>query len=83
MSNDTVTAIKLSKWGNSLGLRLPKVVAESGDFHEGDIVEIVRDEDGFRLRKKPAPSLAELVDGISDSNRHDEIDWGAPEGNEW
>jgi antitoxin component of MazEF toxin-antitoxin module len=28
------------------------------------------------------PTLEELVAGITDENRHDEVDWGPPVGNE-
>jgi antitoxin ChpS len=36
----------VSKWGNSLGLRLPKPIAEQAQLREGSTVEITVGEDG-------------------------------------
>jgi antitoxin MazE len=44
----------ISKWGNSLAVRLPAVVIEALALKEGDDIEIVvADERRFEVRRKP------------------------------
>jgi antitoxin MazE len=76
--------VKLSRWGNSLAVRIPSSVAQEAELHEGVSVDIETISDGG-LRLTPirsAPTIDELVAGITDENRHDEADWGEPVGNE-
>ena len=47
--------MQVSKWGNSLAIRLPASVCDVLQLHEGDDVEVlVAGERTFELRKKPA-----------------------------
>ena len=73
---------KIAKWGNSLAVRLPKSVAESQGLAEGDELEFTSDPEGLTLKKRPGSGLDELVNAITDENRHAEIDFGEPQGNE-
>jgi antitoxin MazE len=74
---------QVSKWGNSLGLRLPKSVAREADLTEGDTVEVSVDNGAIVIRAtRPRYSLDELVGRITARNRHHESDWGAPVGHE-
>lgn len=43
------TTVKLRKIGNSLGLILPKEIAEQLHVGEGDLLHVIRDADGARL----------------------------------
>lgn len=46
--------MQVSKWGNSLAVRLPSAVVEALDLQEGDDIEIVvEDSRKFAVRKKP------------------------------
>jgi antitoxin MazE len=46
--------VQVSKWGNSLAIRLPVSVVEVLQLHEGDDVEVhVTGERSFELKKKP------------------------------
>ncbi|MBS0013993.1 MAG: AbrB/MazE/SpoVT family DNA-binding domain-containing protein [Desulfobacterales bacterium] len=46
--------MQVSKWGNSLAIRLPASVVEALGLHEGDDIEVViADERVFQVRKKP------------------------------
>jgi antitoxin MazE len=46
--------MQVSKWGNSLAIRLPASVVEALKLSEGDDVEVViADERIFQLRKTP------------------------------
>lgn len=71
-------------WGNSLALRLPRSLAEEIKIGLNSEVDVsVRDG---RLVVDPVVkkkyTLKELVDGITDENRHEEISTGPPVGNE-
>jgi len=75
----------IQKWGNSLGVRLPKVLAEKHALTEGVAVEVREDEKGLVIRivrgtKKQ--SLSKLVRGITPENLHRETAWGGTVGNE-
>jgi antitoxin MazE len=75
---------QLSKWGNSLALRIPKPVAEAAKLRDGDTLDLdVEGPGSVRLRKpRRKPTLEELVARITDENRHGETDWGQPVGAE-
>lgn len=46
--------MRVSKWGNSLALRLPASVVKTLELKEGDDIEVViADERVFQIRKKP------------------------------
>ena len=46
--------MQVSKWGNSLAIRLPASLVEALKLHEGDEIEVViADERVFQVRKKP------------------------------
>ena len=46
--------MQVSKWGNSLAIRLPAAVVEALELDEGDDIEvIVADERVFKVRRKP------------------------------
>ncbi|WP_218124822.1 AbrB/MazE/SpoVT family DNA-binding domain-containing protein [Nitrosospira sp. Nsp18] len=46
--------MQVSKWGNSLAIRLPASVVEALELHEGDDIEVViADERVFQVKKKP------------------------------
>ncbi|MFW5636266.1 MAG: AbrB/MazE/SpoVT family DNA-binding domain-containing protein [Thermodesulfobacteriota bacterium] len=46
--------MQVSKWGNSLAIRLPASVVEILELKEGDDIEVVvADERVFQIRKKP------------------------------
>lgn len=55
--------MQVSKWGNSLAVRLPAKLVEELGLKEGDEVEVRRAADGaLEVRKKP--SAQELFDNL-------------------
>lgn len=48
------TTIKIQKWGNSHGIRLPKVVLDAVQWKENDTIEII-EQNGSLLLKPIAP----------------------------
>ncbi len=50
--------MQVSKWGNSLAIRLPASVVNALELSEGDDIEVlVADERVFQLRKKPGKDI--------------------------
>jgi antitoxin MazE len=46
--------MQVSRWGNSLAIRLPASVVKALNLHEGDEIEVVvADERVFQVKKKP------------------------------
>jgi antitoxin MazE len=77
------TVTQLAKWGNSLGLRLPKSVTLEARVDEGDTVDVSVKNGVIVVRpNRPTYSLAQLVAKITPRNRHKESDWGTPVGDE-
>jgi len=77
------TSIK--KWGNSLAVRIPQVVAQELDFTPETQVELEVTEGELHIKLKTRRSeytLEELVAGITEDNVHEEIDFGPPVGRE-
>jgi antitoxin MazE len=75
---------KIVKWGNSLGLRIPKSFAEEVRVGEGSVVDLSM-EDGnlvIKVTKTEEVDLKDLLDGITDENIHGEIDTGDAVGGE-
>ena len=78
-----VTTTQVAKWGNSLGLRLPKSVALEAQVDEGDTVDVSVKNGAIVIRpSRPTYSLEQLVSEITPRNRHSETDWGTPVGHE-
>ena len=74
---------QIAKWGNSLGLRLPKSVALEAQVGEGDTVDVSVKNGAIVIRpNRPVYSLEQLVAKITPRNRHKESDWGTPVGDE-
>jgi antitoxin MazE len=74
---------QIAKWGNSLGLRLPKAMLAEARIAEGDTVEVSVKDDTITVRRaQPSYTLHELVSKIRPSNRHGEADFGKPAGDE-
>ena len=74
----------IQKWGNSLALRLPKVLADEVQIGEGTQVELVRTRQGLLLKtkRKRRYRLSKLVAGITKNNVHQETPWGGSVGRE-
>jgi len=75
---------RIQKWGNSLGVRIPKNVAQDARIQEGSSVELSVEEGRLIIapRTKKMCTLKELVDQITPENMHGETGWGPPVGKE-
>jgi antitoxin MazE len=72
----------VKKWGNSLGIRLPKPMARSMNFADGSRVELKSTDAGILIAPAPPPKLSLLVAEITEQNIHGEIKTGQPVGKE-
>ena len=71
------TSTQIAKWGNSLGLRLPKSVAREAQLDEGDTVDVSVKDGAIVVRPaRPTYSIEILVSKMTPHNRHKETDWG-------
>jgi antitoxin MazE len=75
---------RVRRWGNSLGLRIPSSFAAELGVDDGSPVDLTLHDGEIRLRplRRRRYSLGALLDGITERNRHDEIDFGLPRGRE-
>jgi len=75
---------KVVKWGNSLGLRIPKSFAEEVKVSEGVEVDLSLEDGSLVIRVVPQTlkNLKDLLADVTDENLHGEVDTGEPEGGE-
>jgi len=74
----------VSRWGNSLAVRLPREVTELAGLVEGSSVAIDVAADGSVVLRPARPHyrLEDLLEGVKAEDRHEEVDWGGPAGRE-
>jgi antitoxin MazE len=75
------------KWGNSLALRIPSAFAKELGVSEGKKAEMTIEHGALviklAMRKmRRRYQLETLIEEINEHNRHQEVDWGPPRGNE-
>ena len=84
--------VTLQRWGNSQGIRIPKVLLDSLRLRENDRVELVQEKDSITVKRAsavPHKTLEERltafygkpIEEISRLDDH-ETDWGAAQGTE-
>ncbi len=78
------SASTVSKWGNSLAVRIPRAIAKEARLNEGDSLALDLDRDGGIVLRplRRRYELSDLVSRITSKNRHRETDWGQPQGEE-
>jgi len=73
--------VRLARWRNSLGLRIPKDIASHAGLYEGARVEV--EAEGNRIIITPARRryvLAELLKGMTPQAMREAFEWGPDEG---
>ena len=74
---------RITAWGNSHGVRIPREVLERADIAPESVVTI--SAEAGRIVIEPArrkPTLDELLARMRPGDRHEEVDYGAPRGRE-
>lgn len=72
----------ITKWGNSLAVRVPRHLAEGARLTEGTTVELQVEDEALVIR--PTRKKFKLEELLADYNREDHlaVDWGQPKGDE-
>jgi antitoxin MazE len=75
---------KIQKWGNSLGLRIPRTFAAEAHVAEGSTVDLSVEDGGLLVRPIRARryTLRSLLKKVTRRNLHTEVPSGAPAGRE-
>ena len=75
---------RVQRWGNSLAVRIPKSFAEEVGLVDGSPVEMRLVDGALVVEPASAPplSLDRLLEGVTESNRHAEVDTGPVRGSE-
>ncbi|MEK7444266.1 MAG: AbrB/MazE/SpoVT family DNA-binding domain-containing protein [candidate division NC10 bacterium] len=75
---------KIQKWGNSLGLSIPRSLASEAQVEEGSTVELAIENGSLRVRPVRARkyALRELLKGVKPRKLHGEVTTGEPVGRE-
>jgi antitoxin MazE len=78
--------VQVTKWGNSLGFRIPQGIAASLRIQAGDALELTPAEDGLLLKKVENRgkryALADILDSFPSAADYPAVDFGGPKGEE-
>ena len=76
--------IRLQKWGNSLGIRIPSSFIKSLGLKDNDVLKLDQIEDRIVITKsiKPTISLAERFANYNGKNLAKDFEWDDPVGRE-
>ena len=78
--------VQISKWGNSLGFRIPHGIADSMDIKAGDALELIPAKEGILLKKAVSKgkryTLTDILDSFTPSGDFPAVDFGEPQGEE-
>lgn len=75
--------VQVARWGNSLGVRIPKQIVERVGLREGARVEIEADADRIVITQpRRRYQLAELLQGMTPEAMREAFDWGPDRGRE-
>jgi len=85
----------VQKWGNSLGIRIPRVILDTVNIVENDKVELNNDSNTITIKKVSQTTHKSLeerlvafygkpIDAITSVESDGELDWGSARGaEEW
>jgi len=72
----------VKKWGNSLGIRIPNLIARELLLKDGSCVDINERGNEIVITPIKRNKLSEMLSNISEQNLHKEIDTGDRVGKE-
>lgn len=75
---------RIQKWGNSNGIRIPKVFLDALNLKKDDLVEITKEEDRLIITKsvKSKETLQERIARYDGPNLCEEFEWDEAVGRE-
>lgn len=66
----------ITRWGNSLGVRIPKDLARQLGMTEGTVVDVTTEGDRLVLKTtRTSYRLDELLEGMTPDAMHEALDW--------
>lgn len=76
--------VKVQKQGDEFTIPIPDELAEKLKWTENTKVRLILAEDMLIIKRAPQPrfTLAELLEGVTPENKHEEFDFGPPVGKE-
>jgi len=75
--------VQVARWGNSLGVRLPRELALRLGIAEGSRVEMQAERDRIVISvARPVYTLEELLVGMTPTAMREAFDWGEDRGRE-
>lgn len=76
--------LQVKKWGNSASVRIPASVMAAASLHIDQLVDIREDKGRIVIEPVSTPvyDLDELLAQMTPDNLPDDMDFGAPVGNE-
>lgn len=72
--------VNVAKWGNSLGVRIPRSIANQVGIIEGIPVDLIVEDNHILIQK--SYNLESLLAQINPKNIHSEVESGPAVGNE-
>ncbi|HLW28443.1 MAG TPA: AbrB/MazE/SpoVT family DNA-binding domain-containing protein [Kiloniellales bacterium] len=73
----------VSRWGNSIAVRIPKAIAEGAHLKVGDEIKLeLKGESIVMTPARKRYALKDLLAQMKPEHRHEETDWGEPQGEE-
>lgn len=75
----------IQKWGNSQGIRIPKMLLDSVNWSENEQIEIKVDNGKLIIEKtkdRKRKNIKELFKNYKGNYEPEKIDWGEPKGEE-
>lgn len=81
-----VRTTSVRKWGNGHGILLPKAFVDTLDLEHAEVQTVLRGSSIIltktSVRKKKKVTIKDLVRGMRKNDRHELVDFGAPQGKE-
>jgi antitoxin MazE len=75
--------IEIKKWGNSIGIRIPKAISDELSWFERTNLKAMIKDKTLVLEERPRYTLEQLMDGVPDNFKADDAWEGLePVGNE-
>lgn len=76
--------VRLQRWGNSMGIRIPSSILKALNLKANDTLEIVEEDNKIiiTVRKNKKISLSERFRKYNGNNEVTPYDWGEPVGKE-
>ena len=73
----------VQRWGNSKGIRIPKIILDSVCWNENEELELSLEGEKLIVQKaQKRKTIEELFKGFDGEYKPGEVDWGEPVGKE-